>query len=154
MNQVSCPVGHLMPAGQGRICPACRREEVIALVIGQVVGVDPAPSAQEVTAAVDAIATNPAIWRSLAAALRANPGALGTGAPAVVGRVVTELIARGATVLNAPVCVVCGRGGRALTVTGDGGMCKRCAARRNPAPCGGCQMVCVTRSAEVEGVHR
>lgn len=141
MNQVSCPVGHLMPAGPGRICAGCRREEVIALVIGQVVGVDPVLSAQDVTAAVDAVATNPAIWRSLAAALRAHQGALGTGAPPVVGRVVTELIARGATVLSAPACVVCGRGGRALTVTGDGGMCKRCAARRNPAACAHCGIV-------------
>ena len=111
------------------------------MVIGHVVEIDPAVSGQEVAAAVDAVTTNPAAWRSLAAALRADPGALATGAPPVVGKVVTELIARGVTGLSAPTCVVCGRGGRALTVTDDGGMCQRCAARRNPAACAHCGIV-------------
>lgn len=130
-----------MPSGRGRVCAVCRRDEVIGLVLGQVAGIDPALSAAQVTAAVDAVATNPAIWRSLATALRAHPDALASGAPPVVGRLVIELIARGAHGLRAPTCVVCGRVGWALTVTDGGGMCKRCAARRNPETCARCGVV-------------
>jgi hypothetical protein len=86
-------------------------------------------------------AAGPAALRSLAAALAADPDALAHGAPPVVGRLVVELIARGSTALDVPACARCGRTGRPLTATGDGGMCPRCAARRNPAACARCGIV-------------
>ena len=52
--------------------------------------------------AVDAVLTNPAITRSLAAALAADPAALLVGAPPVVGRLVGELRARGADLPDPP----------------------------------------------------
>ncbi|MGH3846661.1 MAG: hypothetical protein ACRDS0_35365, partial [Pseudonocardiaceae bacterium] len=81
-----CPAGHAMPGGQGRICPACRRDHVIS----QVTTVERSLPGAEVAAAVAAVATNPAVWRSLATALQANPDALTVGAPPVIGRLVTE----------------------------------------------------------------
>ncbi len=98
-------------------------------------------SGAEVAAAVAAVATNPAVWRSLATALKVDPDALTVGAPPAIGRLVTELIARGSTSVTAPRCVVCGRTGRPLTVTEGGGMCKPCAARRDPAACTHCGVV-------------
>jgi hypothetical protein len=124
-----------MPAQPGRICPACRRDQVIA----QVRAVETSLSEQDVVAALDAVATHHAVWRSLAAALASDPDALARGAPPVVGRLVTELIARGSITWAPPRCVVCGRTGQTLTLTDRGGMCKRCAARRDPlarAHCG------------------
>ena len=132
-----CPAGHPMPGSRARPCPACRRERVIS----RVTAVDPALSTQDVAAAVDAVATHHAVGRSLAAALESDPDALARGAPPAVGRLVTELIARGSTTLSEPRCVVCGRTRRSLTVTEHGGMCKRCAARRNPAACTHCGAV-------------
>ncbi|MGH3451953.1 MAG: hypothetical protein ACRDQW_14805 [Haloechinothrix sp.] len=129
-----CPAGHSMPAGSDRICQACRREEVIAGVAASGTSL----SDEDIAAAVDAVVTGHAGWRSLAAALRSGPNALARGAPPVVGRLVMEMIARGCTVLSVPTCVVCGRTGRPLTVTDAGGMCKRCAARRNPQACTYC----------------
>lgn len=130
-----------MPAGPRRICALCRRDEVIAQVNAYLAPVGPSLDLGQVTAAVDAVATNHARWRSLATALRDNPAALATGAPPVIGALVSELIARGASGLSAPTCVICRRGGRALTATDDGGMCGRCAARRNPAVCAQCGLV-------------
>lgn len=126
-----------MPAGPGRICSACRRE----LVIARVMAVETSLSTQDVAAAVDAVATNHAVWRSLAAALESDPDALTRGAPPAVGRLVTELIACGSTIVTTPRCVVCGRDGRPLTVTVSGGMCTRCAHRAHPAECDRCGMV-------------
>lgn len=126
-----------MPAGADRICSICRREQVIA----RVAAAEPSLSTQKVAAAVHTVATHHAVWRSLAAAFESDPDALTRGTPPAVGRLVTELIDRGATTLSAPRCVVCGRGGRPLTVTEHGGMCKRCAARRNPAACTHCGVV-------------
>jgi hypothetical protein len=136
-STLGCPAGHPMPARGGRICPACRRDQVIE----RVAVLETSLSAQDVVAAVDAVATSHAVWRSLAAALTSDPDALARGAPPVVGRLVTELIARGSTTWAPPRCVVCGRTGAALTLTDHGGMCKRCAARRNPLACTHCGLV-------------
>jgi hypothetical protein len=76
-----CPAGHPMPGSRARPCPACRRERVIS----RVTAVDPALPAQDVAAAVDAVATHHAVWRSLAAALESDPEALARGAPPAVG---------------------------------------------------------------------
>lgn len=132
-----CPAGHAMPAGPDRVCSACRREEIIA----RVAAVETSLSLPEVAAAVEAVATHHAVWRSLAAALEANPDALAQGAPPAVGRLVTELIARGATTVTEPRCVVCDRAGRPLRLTEHGGMCARCAHRAHPAECARCGVV-------------
>ncbi len=127
-----------MPGGAGRICPACRADQVI----DRVAAVETSLSKQDVAAAVAAVAVaaNHAVWRSLAAALESDPQALTKGAPPAVGRLVTELIARGST-LPPPRCVRCGRTGRPLAATDSGGMCSRCAARRNPLACVRCGVV-------------
>jgi len=132
-----CAAGHAMPARRARPCSACRREQVIS----RVAAVDPSLSTQDVAAAVDAVATHHRVWRGLAAALESDPDALARGAPPAVGRLVTELIARGSTTMSEPRCVVCGRTGRGLTLTEHGGMCKRCAACRNTAACTHCGAV-------------
>jgi hypothetical protein len=87
----------------GRICSACRRDQVIT----QVAAAETSLSKQDIVAAVDAVATNPAVWRSLATALESDPDALAHGAPPTIGRLITELIARGSTTVSAPRCVVC-----------------------------------------------
>src|SRR6185437_11880724 len=81
-----------------------------------------------------------AALRSLAAALAADPDALGSGAPPCVGRLVSELIARGSA-LAVPACAACGRTGRPLTRTSLGGMCARCAHRAGAAGCARCHAV-------------
>ena len=131
-----CLAGHQIPGGAGRICPACRRDQVI----DRVAALETSLSKQDVAAAVEVVATHHAVWRSLAAALETDPEALTTGAPPAVGRLVTELITRGST-LPPPRCVRCGRTGRPLAVTEGGGMCSRCAARRNPLACLRCGVV-------------
>ncbi|WP_204079409.1 hypothetical protein [Mycobacterium riyadhense] len=65
-------------------------------------------------AALEAVASHPAVIRSLAAALAADRDALTVGAPPVVGRLVTELRARGVE-LPEPVCARCARTGKPLT---------------------------------------
>jgi hypothetical protein len=131
-----CPSGHEL-AGTGRsFCPACRRDEVISRVVARDGSLQP----EVIAAAVDAAAATPAALRSLAAALAADPGALGSGAPPVVGRLVTELIARGSA-LAVPGCAACGLAGRPLTRTTRGGMCARCAHRAGAAECARCHAV-------------
>lgn len=61
------------------------------------------------TAAFDAAITSGAALRSLTAALTRDPQALHAGAPPVVGRLVTELVARGSTTFTLPACVTCQR---------------------------------------------
>jgi hypothetical protein len=126
-----------MPTGPDRVCSACRRNQII----GKVAAVDTSLSTQDVAAAVDAVATNHAVLRSLATALGSDSLALTHGAPPAVGRLVAELIARGSTTLRTPTCVICGRSGRPLTATDSGGICARCAARAHPAECVRCGVV-------------
>ncbi len=126
-----CPVGHERSCGRQSFCPGCRRDTVI----DQVAATETSLPRPVIAAAVDAAVTNHAVLRSLATALAADPDALTHGAPPMVGRLVSELIARGSTTLTTPACIVCGRTRRPLTVTDRGGMCRRCAARRNPLAC-------------------
>lgn len=134
MTVPRCPAGHELASGRRRVCPRCRRQAVIDAAAASETSLPRA----EIAAAVDAVATNPAVLRNLAAALLADPTALPGGAPPVVGRLVAELLARGSTSLAAPACVVCARTGRPLSVTSSGGMCPRCAARRDPRRCAHC----------------
>ncbi len=130
-----CPSGHALGhGGRGRTCPSCRRDHVIAVVAAA----EESLPAAEVAAAVDAVATNPARWRSLAAALADGDGALAAGVPPTVGRLVLELIARGSATLAVPACAVCGRTGRPLAPVGGQGLCARCAARATATECSTC----------------
>jgi hypothetical protein len=132
-----CPAGHERAYGQQRICPRCRRERLI----DQVAAAEASLPQPVIAAAIDAVATNHAVLRCLATAMAADQDMLTRGAPPVAGRLVAELIARGSTTLATPRCVVCGRTGRPLTTTAAGGMCKRCAARRDPLACTRCGIV-------------
>jgi hypothetical protein len=90
--------------------------------------------------AVDAVLTNPAVTRHLAAALTADPTALTVGAPPVIGKLIGELRARGAD-LPDPTCTRCGRTGRPLTRSPSGGVCARCRRRQLAVPCTRCAVV-------------
>jgi hypothetical protein len=93
-----------------------------------------------VCSAVSAAAPSAKALSVLARALGPGPGALVLGAPPVVGRLVSELRARGAA-LAEPVCARCGRAQPKLAVTGDVALCRRCRARHNAAACGRCGVV-------------
>ena len=123
--------------GPSGLTPAAlaRRRLVIDAVAGRSL---PRPV---VTAAVDAVVTHPAVLRDLAAAFRADPHALATGAPPAVGRLADQLIAGGATTVTRPTCVRCGRIGYPLTRSAEGGVCGRCRRRQLAAACVRCQVV-------------
>jgi hypothetical protein len=135
-GQGRCPSGHEFAGTRRSSCPACRRDEVINHVVAR----DASLPQEVIVVAVDAVTVTPAALRSLAAALAADPEALRCGAPPVVGRLVTELIARGSA-LAAPACAACARTGRPLTRTTRGGMCARCAHRAGAAGCVRCHAV-------------
>ena len=78
--------------GQGRVCRPCRRHAVVEAVPR----VDRSLPVEQVAAAVDAVADHPTRLRSLAAAAGAHPDGVRVGAPPIMGRLVVELIARGA----------------------------------------------------------
>jgi hypothetical protein len=132
-----CPSGHPMPTGTNRICLACRRQQVITAVTAA----DASLPHLQVIAAVEAVATNAAAWRSLATALSQDAQALAYGAPPVVGRLVIELIERGSTRWTTPACTTCQRTGRPLKRTSQGAVCQRCAHRAHTAACTRCGQV-------------
>ena len=125
-------------AGRPGLTPAAlaRRRLVIDAVAGP--SLLPRPV---VTAAVDAVATHPAVLRDLAAAFRADPHALATGAPPAVGRLAEVLIAGGATTVTVPTCVRCGRTGHPLVRSAEGGVCGRCRRRQLAETCVRCQVI-------------
>jgi len=135
----SCPAGHERPArsAQTRACPTCRRDQVL----DQVTGVEPSLSRAQVGAALDMVVTSGAALRDLSSALAADPNALKTGAPPVVGRLVNELIACGSTTFLVPACSVCTRTGMPLTRSDVGGLCQRCRHRHLATACARCQVV-------------
>lgn len=136
----ACPAGHqLDPREPGRGCPGCCRDTVVA----RVAAAGQSLTAGQVAEAVDAVAGHGAVLRSLAAALAAGEAAdvLARGAPPAVGRLVTALIAGGSTVLTAPACTTCGRTGRPLTRSGQGGACPRCRSRPLATACTRCGAV-------------
>jgi len=133
-----CPEGHALTShGERRPCAACRRDALIRHVIAA----DGSLPASEAAAAVDAVATSPAVLRDLAAALAADPDMLRHGAPPVAGRLAAELIARGSTALALPACAVCGRTGRPLFRSAGGGVCQRCRAWQLATACAACGKV-------------
>ena len=110
------------------------------LVVLRVAQADPALSAGHVSSAIDAVVTNPWALPVLARALEAAPGALSTGAPPLVGRLLAELRSRGSA-LPEPTCARCGRAQRELTVSDVGGLCPRCRRRHLAVACSRCGVV-------------
>ncbi len=130
-----CPAGHeLTSPGLRRPCAACRRDALIRYVVTA----EGSLPAGEAAAAVDAVATSPAVLRELAAALAAGPDMLAHGAPPVAGRLAAELIARGSATLTPATCARCGRAGIPLFLTPAGATCKACTARQRAGPCAHC----------------
>ena len=115
----------------------CRRTSALTTVIAT----EPSLPTAEVEAGFDAVVTNSAALRSLSAALDDDPDVLHIGAPAVVGRLVTELISRGSTTFALPVCAGCRRTGRELIRTVEGGMCPSCRRRQTATACVRCHGV-------------
>lgn len=115
-----------------------RHQQVVAAVLAA----NPTLRPAQVQAAVMAVASHPAALRTLAAALSADPAALATGAPPVVGRLVTALRAGGAASLPVPSCAACAREGLALTRSLAGaGVCPRCRRRELAQACVRCGVI-------------
>ena len=71
-----CPAGHKLTShGLRRPCAGCRRDALIKYVITT----DGSLPASQAAAAVDTVATSPAVLRELAAALAADPDMLANG---------------------------------------------------------------------------
>lgn len=115
----------------------CRRTVALAAVVAA----EPSLPTAEVEAGFDAVITNGAAMRFLTAALDDDPDVMHIGAPAVVGRLVTELVARGSTTFTLPVCAGCHRTGKELIRTADGGMCPNCRRRQTALACVRCDGV-------------
>ena len=132
---LDCRAGHQLPRPHAA-CPRCHRQTIIEAVCAA----DPTLPRAQGSAAVDAVATHPAVLRSLAAALDADPNALVVGAPPVIGRLLGQLRAVG-SVLAVPVCVRCGRTDRPLTRSDVGGVCPRCRRRQLATACTRCGII-------------
>lgn len=143
-----CPAGHKLTShGLQRPCAGCRRDALIQYVI---TAGGPLP-ASEAAAAMDTVATSPAVLRELAAALAADPDMLRHGAPPAAGRLAAELIARGSATLTLPPCARCGRTGMPLYRTPGGPMCKPCTARQLTAACAHCGKIKPVVSRDAAG---
>ena len=114
-----------------------QRERVLAAVAAA----DPSLPAAVIAAALDAVVVTPAVLRELASACSADPRALSTGAPATVGRLVSELVARGSSALSEPACVRCRRTGHPLTRSASGGVCARCRRWQLAEACARCEVL-------------
>ena len=126
-----CSAGHQAGPLQSRGgCSRCRRDALVAGFTAAARSLAPG----QVVAAVDAAAGNGQALRSLAAAR----DVLADGAPPGVGRLVTELIARGSAEFTAPACKSCGTTGRPLTRSSRGGVCPGCRNRLLAVACGRC----------------
>ncbi len=144
-GQTGCPPEH--PRTTGRPCGVCRRERTLATVVAA----EPSLPTEMVVGAFDATVTSSRAVSVLADALTADPYVLQVGAPPVVGRLVVELVTRGSTTFAMPSCSVCGRTGRPLTATDQGGMCSRCAHRHGATACSHCQTVKPIAGRTVDG---
>lgn len=130
-KQTGCPA-----CVRGRLCSGCGRSRISTAVLAAIPGIP----THVLHAALEAVAGHPAVIRSLAAALATDPDALTVGAPPVVGRLVTELRARGVD-LPEPVCARCARTGKPLTRSTAGGVCARCRRRQLASACVRCGVV-------------
>jgi hypothetical protein len=144
-----CEAGHEIPEARqrrGGLCPACR----IASVAAQVAVVDPTLDRDLIAQAIEAVVTTPAALRELFAALADGPEALVAGAPAVVGRLIGELVARGSR-LGLPACSICASSARPLIRSGAVGVCPRCRSHQLAAACAGCGQVRRVYGRDAEG---
>lgn len=121
-----------------------------AQILAAVAAADPSLPAARAVAALDAVATHPAVTRELAVALAADPSALSVGAPPVIGRLVAALRCAG-SVLPEPVCARCGCTDRALTRSEQGGVCPRCRRRQLATACARCGVVKPVAARDGEG---
>lgn len=110
------------------------------LIVRRVQEVDCDLSRDDIDGAINAVATNPSALWVLARALEGSHDPLVSGAPPLVGRLVTELRARG-SVLEEPRCTVCGRAHLKLTASGAGALCPRCRHRELATACSACGVV-------------
>ena len=110
------------------------------LVIARVREADPTMAADQVAAALDAVAVHPAVLRSLGQALSGGAGALLAGAPPAAGKLVNELRRRGSA-LPEPTCARCGQTSCPLTASAEGGVCARCRSRQLACVCASCGVV-------------
>lgn len=128
-----CRNGHQVRPGHR--CVECRRTDTLAAIITAELSLD----TETVTAVFNRVVTNGAALRSLAEALATDPHILSVGAPPVVGRLVTELVAAGSTTFTVPTCGRCGRSDRPLFRSDqDGAACARCRSWQRAAPCAFC----------------
>ena len=110
------------------------------LILRRVQEVDCDLARDDIDGAIDAVATNASALWVLARALERGHDPLVSGAPPLVGRLVTELRARG-SVLEEPTCAVCGRPHPKLTASGAGAVCPRCRHRELATACSACGVV-------------
>lgn len=135
MNSQRCPAGH-DGVGRGATCRRCRT----AFIAQRITEADPDLDPVAIEAAIAEVCANGAVIRDVLNALEDGAAALLVGAPAVVGRLVVALRARGST-LPEPTCVRCGRTDRPLTTSPEGGACSRCRRRQLAEPCVGCEVI-------------
>ena len=144
-----CEAGHEISEvaqRRGGPCSACR----VASVAHQVATADPTLDRDLIVQAIEAVVTSVAALRDLHAALAGGPEALIAGAPAVVGRLVTELVARGSE-LPLPACSICTSSARPLIRSGTTGVCPRCRSYQLAAACAGCGQVRRVYGRNAEG---
>src|SRR5437016_2661719 len=70
---------------------------------------------------------------------------------ALAGRLAAELIARGSTALILPACALCGRTGKPLFRSTDGGVCQRCRNWQLAAACAICGKVKPVSGRDADG---
>ena len=141
-----CPAGH-QPGSARRGCPRCRRDVVVNLAAAA----DRSMPLAVIEAAADTVAPASTAMSRLAAVLTADPGALISGAPPLAGRLAAELIARGSTALILPACALCGRTGKPLFRSTDGGVCQRCRNWQLAAACAICGKVKPVSGRDADG---
>lgn len=120
----------------GRIGDADRQVIVEAVTVAE-----PCLDIAVVTAAIRAVCDTRRRLRSLAAAVRDDPGCLITGnsrAPREADRVVAALLAAGATRLAMPVCALCGKTPSRLFGRTGRRLCASCIPKDHVERCAGC----------------
>jgi hypothetical protein len=111
----------------------------VGLIVELIMAVERGLTAEQVRAAVLAIARGRAKSRRLAAALVQRPGVLGDGkspAPRVVGDLLLALRRIGAAAVSPTCCAECGKGLRTFQRYDQDSYCAGC--RKRTAPCAAC----------------
>ncbi|MFI7642319.1 hypothetical protein [Nonomuraea sp. NPDC049400] len=127
----------------------------VEIVIEVVTTLDPAVSAEAITAAVHTAATQAGKRHQLAWAVQDRPGLLtGAGAespvPSVL-RLIDKLCEAGATRIVRPACPHCGRGIKLHRPIDGRWLCRSCVAKSRAQPCSGCGTVREAASRDDQG---